>query len=153
MLLENDKVHKFTKKDIGKIAKTLGVEEPQRDGNLYRFVVKNHVAGRTISLEIFPELDIGRRKGNLVQVFTPVGLMQLHFCSNFVASEELGEIIFFGEGSSKLSGFIVSKDAGIACYANVDKDILSKDPFKLAGEVLGCAIQLGLTEHKLQEIR
>lgn len=152
-MLIPDKTHRFTKKDIAKIAKTLGIDEPKKDGNAYRFVVRNHVANRTVTLEIYPELDIGGRTGNLAQVFTPVGLTQLHFCTNFIASEELGEVIFFAEDRRKITGFIVSKDAGLTCYANVDIGILSKDPFKLSGEILGCAIQLGLTEHKLQEIK
>jgi hypothetical protein len=145
--------HHFTKKDIAKIAKTLSIEEPKKEGNLFRFVVINFISGRKITLEIFPELELGSRKGNLIQVFSPVGLNQLHHCTNFITSEELGEVIFFAEEKEKLTGFIISKDAGLTCYANVDKDILSKDPFKLAGEVIGCAMQLGLTEHKLQEIK
>lgn len=145
--------YQFSKKDIAKIAKTLATEEPKKEGNLFRFIINDYISGRKITLEIYPELMIGSRKGNLIQVFSPVGLNQLHHCTNFIASEELGEVIFFAEEKEKLTGFILSKDAGLTCYTNVDKDILSKDPFKLAGEVLGCAIQLGLTEHKLQEIK
>ncbi|MGQ9806186.1 MAG: hypothetical protein ACUVRP_08930 [Chlorobiales bacterium] len=146
-------IYHFNKKDIAKIAKTLATEEPKKEGNLFRFAINDYISGRKLTLEIYPDLMIGSCKGNLIQVFSPVGLNQLHHCTNFITSEELGEVIFFAEEKEKLTGFVVSKDAGLTCYTNVDKDILSKDPFKLAGEVLGCAIQLGLTEHKLQEIK
>ncbi len=145
--------YQFSKKDIAKIAKALAVEEPKKEGNVFRFIIKDHISWRKLTLEIYPDLVIGNRKGNLIQVFSPVGLNQLHHCTNFITSEELGEVIFFAEEKEKLTGLILSKDAGLTCYTNVDKDILSKDPFKLAGEVIGCAIQLGLTEHKLQEIK
>jgi hypothetical protein len=91
--------------------------------------------------------------GNLVQIFTPLGLLQLHFCTDYVVSEELGEVILFAENGSKISGVVLAKDAGVTIYSNVDKSLLSKDPFKLAGEVIGCAMQLALTEHKLAEIK
>lgn len=143
----------FGETDISKIADTLDVAKPELDGNVYRYQVSDQETGRKITLEIFPEMQIGNRNGNLLAVYTPVGLMQLHFCTNFITSEELGEVIFFAEAKDKLTGFIISKDAGLTCYANVDKDLLSKDIFKLPGEIVGCAIQMGLTEHKLQEIK
>jgi hypothetical protein len=143
----------FQEIDISKIADTLGVALPKLDGNVYRLEISDKESSRKVTLEIYPELQIGNREGNLLTAYTPVGLMQLHFCTNFIASEELGEVIFFAEAKEKLTGFIISKDAGLTCYANIDKEILSKDPFKLAGEILGCAIQMGLTEHKLQEIK
>lgn len=145
--------YKFTKRDYKKIAKALDVKEPMHDGNLYRFEVENFSTKQRLTLEIFPDLAIGSRTGNMVQLYTAVGMMQMHFCTNFVASDELGEVIFFAEAKDKISGFAIGKDAGCSFYANVDKDILSKDPFKLSGEILGCAMQLSLTEVKLDEIK
>ncbi|NTV46339.1 MAG: hypothetical protein HGB11_07420 [Chlorobiales bacterium] len=145
--------YNFTKKDFKKISAALGAPEPTMVGNAAHFEILYEFKQRKLTLEIYPEIQIGDKHGNLVSVYTPVGLMQLHFCTNFIASEELGEVILFAETKDKLSGFIISKDAGLTCYSNVDKDLLSKDPFKLCGEVLGCAIQLSLTEHKLEEIK
>ncbi|MFQ3609823.1 MAG: hypothetical protein SNJ55_14405, partial [Chloroherpetonaceae bacterium] len=68
--------YQFSKKDIAKIAKTLAVEEPKKEGNVFRFVVNDYISGRKITLEIYPDLVIGNRKGNLIQVFSPVGLNQ-----------------------------------------------------------------------------
>jgi hypothetical protein len=63
----------------------------------------------------------------------------------FITSEETRRShLLCRRKKKKLTGFIISKDAGLTCYANVDKDILSKDPFKLAGEVIGCAMQTRL---------
>ncbi|MCS7013248.1 MAG: hypothetical protein RMI34_04975 [Chloroherpetonaceae bacterium] len=141
--------YKFTKKDIRKIAKALKAKEPAVEHNHMRIEVEDLTSRRKVALEIYPELEIGNRIGNLVQVYTPLGLLQLHFCTGYVVSEELGEVILFAENGTKISGLIVSKDAGVTYYANVDKDLLSKDLLKLAGEVIGCAVQLALTEHML----
>ncbi|MDX2129756.1 MAG: hypothetical protein SFU91_12045 [Chloroherpetonaceae bacterium] len=145
--------YKFTKKDFKKIAKALGIKEPTPEGNLVRFDVENIVAKRKVSLEVFPELLIGDTTGNLISVYSPIGLMQLHFCTNYITSEELGDVILFSESHNKISSIIISRDAGVTSYMNVDKSLLSRDPFKLSGEVLGCAIQLGLTEHILDEVK
>jgi hypothetical protein len=142
--------YRFTKKDIHKIAKALGIDKPHHDGNHYRLEIE--AERHSLTLQIYPDLVIGSRNGNLISVTTPFGMMQLHFCTNFITSDELGEVIFFAETKDKISGFAVGKDAGLTSYTNVDKDLLSKDPLKLSGEVIGCAIQLGLTEHILQEI-
>lgn len=145
--------YKFTKRDFKKIAKALNAKDPITANNHIRIEVEDIISGRKVAMEIYPELEIGDRVGNLVQIFTPLGLFQLHFCTDYVVSEELGEVILFAENGDKISGFVVSKDAGITCYSNVDKSLLSKDPFKLSGEVIGCAMQLALTEHKLAEIK
>ncbi|MFN3385012.1 MAG: hypothetical protein ACK42Y_00295 [Candidatus Thermochlorobacter sp.] len=145
--------YKFNKKDFKKIAKALAVKEPIVGHNHARIEIEDHVSKRKVSLEIYPELEIGDKVGNLVQAFTPLGLLQLHFCTDYIVSEELGEVILFAENGSKISGFVIGKDAGITFYANVDKSLLSKDPLKLSGEVIGCAVQLALTEHKLAEIK
>jgi hypothetical protein len=145
--------YKFTKKDFKKIAKALSAKDPIIEHNHARIEIEDIISGRKVALEIYPELEIGDRVGNLVQIFTPLGLLQLHFCTDYVVSEELGEVILFAENGSKISGVVLAKDAGVTIYSNVDKSLLSKDPFKLAGEVIGCAMQLALTEHKLAEIK
>ncbi|ACF14239.1 hypothetical protein Ctha_1782 [Chloroherpeton thalassium ATCC 35110] len=145
--------YKFAEKDYARIAAALGMKEPVQLANPVRFEIEDASSQRRITLEIHAELEIGERIGNLISVYTPLGLVQLHFCTDYVVSEELGEVILFAEDRGKISGLILSKDAGLTYYCNVDKSLLSKDPFKLSGEVLGCAIQLSLTEHKLVEIK
>ena len=143
--------YRFTQKDVTKIAKALGAKKPVQQGNQY--VLEIEAAKHNLTLQIYPELQIGNRSGNLITVIVPSGMMQLHFCTNFIVSEALGEVIFFAETKDKISGFVIGKDAGLNCYTNVDKDLLSKDLLKLSGEVIACAMQLGLTEHALEEIK
>ncbi|MEJ2050073.1 MAG: hypothetical protein P8Y60_09600, partial [Calditrichota bacterium] len=75
--------------------------------------------------------------------------IQLHFCTGYVPSESLGEVIFFAENKGRLSGIIVEKEAGCSVYSNVDSSILSGDFTQLAPEVMMSGIALSVTEHLL----
>ncbi len=136
---------KITQKDIDKIAKVLGVEA-KLWGNNYRFILENKEDGRKLSLEIYPDILIGNKKGNLISVYTMNTHLQLHFCTGYVVSEMLGEITFIGEFQGRLSGLIIEKEAGCSLYANVDSSLLSGDFTKLGPEVMLSGIALSLTE-------
>lgn len=136
---------KFTKKDIQKIAHALGVEGKDW-GNNYRFIVENKDDGRKLSLEIYPDIPIGNKKGNLISVYTHNAHLQLHFCTGYVVSEMLGEVTFIGENQGRLSGLIIEKEAGCSLYANVDSNLLSGDFTKLGPEVMLSGIALSLSE-------
>ena len=136
---------KFTKKDIDKIAKVLGTEA-KLWGNNYRLTIENKEDGRKISLEVYPNIPIGNRKGNLISVYTQDSHLQLHFCTGYVVSEMLGEVTFVGEHNGHLSGLIIEKAAGCSLYANVDSSLLSGDFTKLGPEVMLSGIALSLTE-------
>lgn len=139
---------KVTKEDIDKIAQVLGVEA-KFFGNNYRFVVQNKEDGRKLSLELYPDIPIGNDSGTLISVYTLNGLLQLHFCTGFVASEMLGEVTFVGEHHGRLSGLTIEKEAGCSLYANVDTSLLSGDFTKLGPEVMLSGIALSLTEELL----
>ena len=139
---------KFTKNDITKIAKTLGVT-PQEEGNQIRLVLHNKDAGRQLALEIFNQVPIGNTTGNLVSVYTDNAHLQLHFCHGYVVSDMLGEVTFVGENGDRLSGLTIEKQAACSLYANVDKKLLSGDFTKLGPEVMLSGIALSLTEHLL----
>jgi len=140
----------FNKRSIERIARVLGTE-PRFKGNNYRFVIENQESGDHISLEIYPDIQIGDRTGNLVSVFTPCSHLQLHFCTGFVVSDMLGEVTFVGESGGKISGLIVEKGAGCSLYANVDARLLSGDFTKLGPEVMLSGIALSLAEHIIPE--
>jgi len=140
----------FNKRSIERIARVLGTE-PRFKGNNYRFVIENQESGDHISLEIYPDIQIGDRTGNLVSVFTPCSHLQLHFCTGFVVSDMLGEVTFVGESGGKISGMIVEKGAGCSLYANVDARLLSGDFTKLGPEVMLSGIALSLAEHIIPE--
>lgn len=139
---------KVTKEDIDKIAQVLGVEA-KFFGNNYRFVVQNKEDGRKLSLELYPDIPIGNDSGTLISVYTLNGLLQLHFCTGYVASEMLGEVTFVGEHHGRLSGLTIEKEAGCSLYANVDTSLLSGDFTKLGPEVMLSGIALSLTEELL----
>jgi hypothetical protein len=123
-------------------------------GTNYRFEIVAQESGgtavRKLALEIYPDIRIGRKKGNLVSVYTEAAHLQMHFCSGFVISEDLGEATFVGEHRGKLSGLIVERTAGCSLFANVDRAILSGDFTQLAPEVMMSGVALSLTEPVLE---
>ena len=127
------------------LSKILGVK-PKITKNNVRFEIKNKENNRKLALEIYSNIRIGSKQGNLVSVYTPNAHLQLHFCSGFVVSEMLNEITFIGEHNGKLSGLIIEKEAGCSLYANVDRHILSGDLTQMGPEVMLSSIALSLTE-------
>ena len=140
----------FKPVDIRRIAGMLGVKAKHK-GNNFRFEIDNKLLKRKLALEIYPNIPIGDKRGNLVSVYTPNAHLQLHFCSGYVISELLGEVTFVGEHDGKLSGLIIEKEGGCSLYANVDQSILSGDFTKLGPEIMLSGIALSLTESILPE--
>lgn len=141
---------KFTKDKIAEIEKVLQAEFSHRE-NQYRMILEYEEKNRKLTLEIFQDIQIGTKTGNLVSVFTPSAHAQLHFCSGFVASDVLGEVTFIGAHNGRLSGIIVEKDAAFSVYSNIDAELLSSDFTKLGPEVMVSGIALSLAEHLLDE--
>ena len=136
---------KITKSDIEKIENALEVKAKLL-GNNYRLLIENKEDGRKLSLEIYPNIPIGNKRGNLISVYTMNSHLQLHFCTGYVVSKMLGEVTFIGEFQGRLSGIIIEKEAGCSLYANVDSSLLSGDFTKLGPEVMLSGIALSLTE-------
>lgn len=144
------KEFQFTSKDITTIQRVLGVKPIKRADN-FRFVLENKAAQRKLSLEIFPDLQIGDKVGNLISVYTMNSHIQLHFCTGYVPSESLGEVIFIGENQGHVSGLIVEKGAGCSMYANLDSRVLSGDFTRMAPEVMMSGIALSVAEHLIPD--
>ncbi|MBD3290730.1 hypothetical protein GF337_18130 [candidate division KSB1 bacterium] len=140
----------FTEKAIKEIADILCASLKHRQNN-YRLVVKDEEENRSLSLEIYPDIPIGNRTGNLISVYTGTSHLQLHFCTGYVVSKMLGEVTFIGQCGGTVSGLIVEKEAGCSLYANVDNSLLSGDFTQMGPEVMMCGIALSLTEHILPE--
>ncbi|RMH64707.1 MAG: hypothetical protein D6677_04075 [Calditrichaeota bacterium] len=136
---------KFTDDDLKKIEDVLKTRFKKR-GDQFRAVLENPEEGRRLTIEIYPELMIGDKKGILISIFTPYTHSQLHFCTGYVASEVLEEVTFFAEFSGRLSGIIVERQAGCSIFTNVDRQLLSGDFSQLAPEVMLSGIALSLTE-------
>jgi hypothetical protein len=135
----------FTKKDIAALAHVLDIT-PKYVGTSVRFEIENKEQRRRLAVEIYSNIDIGTRKGNLISVYTRTAHLQLHFCTGYVVSKMLGEITFIGESDGKLSGLTIEREGGCSLYANVDRNILSGDFTKLGPEVMLSGIALSLTE-------
>lgn len=135
----------FDQSDYKRIGKALGLE-PKHSGNCYRFELDKKETGRKLSLEIYPGIKIGNRRGHLISVYTPTAHLQLHFCTGYVVSEMLGEVTFVGESGGKISGLIVEREGGCSLYANVRRELLSGDFTTLGPEVMLSGIALSLTE-------
>ncbi|HTK81799.1 MAG TPA: hypothetical protein VL633_05865 [Bacteroidota bacterium] len=140
----------FTSRDFKKLSKILGVPAKQK-GNNIRYEIRNDGEHRKLAVEIYPNIAIGNRRGNLVSVYTPSTHLQLHFCSGFVVSSMLNEVTFIGEHEGMLSGLIIEKEGGCSLYANVDRAMLSGDFTRLGPEVMLSGIALSLTETLLPE--
>ncbi len=135
----------FDKNDIEKISKVLGVDAKFK-GNNYRFTIENKESKSHLSLEIYPDTQLGAESGNLVTVYSPLAHLQLHYCTGYVISEMLGEITFVGECAGRLSGLTVERNGGCSLYANVDNQILSGDFTALGPEIMLSGVALSLAE-------
>jgi len=140
----------FRQKDFNQIAGVLG-HKFQKSNQCYRLVLENRKENRKLSLEIYPDIPIGKQRGNLISVYTLSTHLQLHFCSGYVVSKMLGEATFVGEYQGRLSGLIIEKGAACSLYANVDSSLLSGDFTQLGPEVMLSGISLSLVEHILPE--
>ncbi len=135
----------FKKKDFTKLAQLLECP-PKRCGSCIRFEIENKEQRRKLAVEIYSNIDIGNKKGNLISVYTRTAHLQLHFCTGYVISKMLGEITFVSESDGKISGLTIEREGGCSLYANVDRNILSGDFTKLGPEVMLSGIALSLTE-------
>ncbi|MEK6650681.1 MAG: hypothetical protein AABY75_06875 [Bacteroidota bacterium] len=135
----------FAPRDLKKIQQVLDAAV-KPSGTSVRFEVAAGQPGRKLALEIYPDINIGDRRGPLVTVYTSNAHLQLHFCTGFVASDMLGEVTFVGESNGKLSGLTVEREGGCSLYANVDRAMLSGDFTKLGPEVMLSGVALSLAE-------
>ena len=135
----------FKSSDIKKLGKLFGAEPKVRGSNC-RFEIKGNDVSRQLVLELYSQIPIGSRRGNLISVYTPNAHLQLHFCSGYVISKMLGEVTFVSEHDGKLSGLTIEKEGGCSLYANVDRSLLSGDFTQLGPEVMLSGISLSLTD-------
>lgn len=135
----------FAKSDIKTIENVLGVQGKSK-GNNVRFELSNTKDHRQLALEIYPGIFIGKKKGNLISAYTHNTHFQLHFCSGYVVSKDVGEVTFISETKDKVSAIVIEKEGGCTFYSNVDRAILSGDYRMLAIDVMLAGIALSLTK-------
>jgi hypothetical protein len=135
----------FKNDDLKRIEAVLGGRF-LTENRCHRMVIENAEERRKLSFEIYSDIPIGKRKGNLISVYTAASHLQLHFCSGYVASDMLGEVTFVSQNDGKLSGLIIEKGAACSLFANVDTELLSGDFTRLGPEVMLSGVALSLTE-------
>ncbi|HBC45876.1 MAG TPA: hypothetical protein DEO84_10485 [candidate division Zixibacteria bacterium] len=137
----------FTKEDIAKIATCLGNLEIADDRDHFRLKLVQRSDKRQLSLEIYPEVSLSdNAKGPLVVVYTGSCHLQLHNCTGYVLSQELGEVTFISECLGKISGLVVEREAACSLYSNVDRKLISDDFTSFGVEVMLSGVALSLAE-------
>jgi len=142
----------FSKNDIEKIAVCLASPEISDLKDHYRLKIVNTEEKRRLSLEIYPEVALAdRAKGALVVVYTHNCHLQIHNCTGYVVSEELGEVTFISETADKISGLVVEREAACSLYTNVNRGLISDDFTQFGVEVMLSGVALSLAEDILNK--
>jgi hypothetical protein len=141
----------FSEADVDKIAACLKPDSRSFETDHHRLKLVNSADRRMLVLEIYPSVRLGKDHGSMVVVYTVGGHLQLHNCTGFVVSEELGEVTFVGESLGRLSGMVVEREAACSLYANVTRDLISGDFANLGVEVMLSGVALSLTEDLLNK--
>lgn len=136
----------FSKEDIQKIQITLGAAESVWENDHHRLKVVQTEEKRSLVLEIYPDTELGKERGALIVVYTGGAHLQLHNCSGFVASEELGEVTFVAETKDRISGLVVEREAACSLYSDINRDLISSDFSRFGVEVMLSGVALSLAE-------
>ena len=143
----------FTEQDAKKIGKLLGAVDVTCEPGHYRLKLDNAEDKRILILELYTDIKLGDDKGVLVVVYTGNSHLQLHNCTGYVVSEELGEVTFVVETKEQLSGLVVEAGASCSLYSSIDRKLISSDFTQLGVEVMLSGVALSLAEELLESDR
>ncbi len=140
----------FSEEEIRKIADVFGAEF-SKDGATYRLGLSHTESGRRLTLEIreavaLPENVANTQYPNIVSVYGINSFLQLQGCTGYIASKDLGEVIFFAKRGGATSGLVVEREAGCSLYANVDDYLLTADFMQLPPELVMSSVALSMTD-------
>lgn len=138
-------MYTFSESDFQKIALALETEV-QFQGNVARMSCHDPATGRKLSLEIHPSLSTASGEMNLISVYGFNAFLQLQNCTGYLASQEMGEVIFFAKQNGTTCGLVVEKIAGCSLYANANDALLKSDFMSLPPELLMSSVALSMTE-------
>ena len=143
----------FEQADIDRISGCLQAAEHDFQSDHHRLKLINKEERRMLVLELYSaaRTGAGEKTGAMIVVYTAGGHLQMHNCTGFVCSDELGEVTFVGEHSGRLSGLVVEREAACSLYANVTRDLISGDFTRLGVEVMLSGVALSLAEDILGE--
>jgi hypothetical protein len=147
----------FSETDIERIASVLQ-STPKRDGNLLRFELWDPQSGRRLILEIHTDLVLPEelhleRPANLVSIYATSSFLQLQNCTGYIASQEMGEVIFVARSGGTTHGLVVEREAGCSLYANVDERLFSTDFTRLPPEMIMSSVALSVTESLFDDLK
>ena len=138
----------FGEHDIDRIAAVLGTKGT-RQGPVVRFDWRDKESDRRLVLEILVDItlpaSLDDRPANLVTVYATNAFLQLHGCSGYIASDELGEVIFYTKHGGATNGLVIERGAGCSLYSNVDDRLLSADFTQLPPEIMMGSVVLSMT--------
>jgi len=140
---------KFAQEDANRIGTVLAAEKISFEKDHFRLRIVNQEDKRILVLEVYPEVDLGKTRGMLIVVYTGNSHMQLHNCTGYVVSEELGEVTFVSETPQRLSGLVVERGASCSLYSELNRSLISSDFTKLGVEVMLSGVALSLAEEIL----
>jgi hypothetical protein len=146
----------FTDKDIERIESVLEVSS-KWDGKVARFELSNRSSGRRITLEIHSQVPVPLEIdetgfSNLVSVYASASFLQIQACTGFMASKDLGEVIFVAKSGYGANGLVVERAVGCSLYANVDTRLFSTDFTQLPPELIMSSVALSVTEDLFDDL-
>lgn len=146
----------FSNEDIERIASVLEVQ-PKLDGGAYRFDLTDETSGRSLALEIRPRVTIPDEllddgTINIVSIYAPSSFLQIQDCTGYIASKELGEVIFVAKSGEATNGLVVERVAGCSMYANVADRLLSADFTQLPPELIMSSVALSLSDSLFDDL-
>jgi len=136
----------FTQEDAAAVGQILRAEAVSKESDHFRISLVNEEEDRKLLLQIYPEASLGTKQGMLVVIYTGNSHLQIHNCTGYVVSEELGEVTFVAEKPESLSGLVVERGASCSLYAALDRDLISSDFTQLGVEVMLSGVALSLAE-------
>ncbi|MCK4372999.1 MAG: hypothetical protein KAW61_07620 [candidate division Zixibacteria bacterium] len=136
----------FDKSDADKIGAVLVAESVSFETDHYRIKLVNEEDRRSLVLQVYPEVTLGKSRGMLVVVYTGNSHLQLHNCTGYVVSDELGEVTFVSEKPEQLSGLVVERGASCSLYGGMSRELISSDFTQLGVEAMLSGVAMSLVE-------
>jgi len=141
----------FDKSDADKIGAVLAAESVNFETDHYRIKLVNEEDRRSLVLQVYPEVTLGKSRGMLVVVYTGNSHLQLHNCTGYVVSDELGEVTFVSEKPEQLSGLVVERGASCSLYGGMNRELISSDFTQLGVEAMLSGVAMSLVEDILTD--
>lgn len=141
----------FTQSDAQVVAAVLVADKITTEKEHFRIKIANTEEKRLLVLEVYPETKLGKTRGMLIVVYTGNTHLQLHNCTGYIVSEELGEVTFVAESEGKLSGLVVERGASCSLYSHINRELISTDFTQLGVEVMLSGVAMSLVEDILDK--